>query len=369
MRSTRTIFWGIAFEIVIGCTPRGAEDVERGAADATAPVDATPPAEATTPAEAAAPTAEVHAPVSCAAIEAEIATVLEPIAKLRGEIPDPKEQARLDLEVGQLRRCLPGNGGAWVRMPRPPKIERYDDGNLMRLEVPYRPLLLRADGRRVAGETELSLRFAPMIGKDIENYESSGTVARLHDYDHDGTDELVLVAAYQAHEDYDETHYVLAATSTGVGKPASLARVDIDGTTDFDADGVGDVVSITTYPGEICFGMYGEEIGVPPLLYHAGPDGVFSRDDEVARAWLAEQCPAQGPAALVSAAGDDQMSWDMRARQNVACARIRGATAESVERRVRSEWATLPTDASSESCGTTLEQLVALARHVPAVTL
>jgi hypothetical protein len=65
----------------------------------------------------------------------------------------------------------------------------------------------------------------------------------------------------------------------------------------------------------------------------------------------------------------DSPSWDMQARQAVACARLLGADAQDLVRQIRNEWSRLPADAAQESCGTTLEQLIELARKDPIVSL
>jgi hypothetical protein len=65
----------------------------------------------------------------------------------------------------------------------------------------------------------------------------------------------------------------------------------------------------------------------------------------------------------------DSPSWDMQARQAVACARLLGADAQDLVRQIRNEWSRLPADAAQESCGTALEQLIELARKDPIVSL
>jgi hypothetical protein len=306
----------------------------------------------------------------CAEIEAEIARVLGPLDVALELMDDDDEAERLREEVGPLRRCFPAGSGAWVLMPKNVDLTMMGDGHqLLAVSIPFTPVYLHSNGTRAEGGVEILHQSAPIIEQEEFNAQEFGIDVQLVDYDGDGHAELLLTTEDRAHEHFERDNYILSVSGDRVRTYPALEGVDIERIEDVDEDGLPDVVSIAVhYPGEWCFEMDLIPVGVPPVLYHARPDGSFSFTDEVARAFLREQCPTL-PTKLVVPHDRDSPSWDMRARQAIACARMWGASKEAVVEQIRDEWSRLPADAADESCGTSLEQLVAIADKEPIVSL
>ena len=337
--------------VYVGCTPREPGVVESAVSRPLEPqVEVAPVAAA------------------CAEIEAEIARVLGPYdveLEVMSATGDP-EQLRKETEP--LRTCFHALGGAWVLMPEAVKLDRYPDGQLTNVQISFRPVYVHPEGTRIVGES-LDVRHAPYLEEDEFNAAQFQITVRLVDYDNDGHPELVLTTKEKAHEFDAHKNDILTASNGRIHTYAPLEGIDIEAVEDVDQDGRPDVISISRhYPGVWCFEMYEIPVGLPPVLYHARDDGSFSHADDVARAFLRKECPAM-PRRLVVPFDRESPSWDMQARQAVACARLLGANAEDLVQQIRSEWSRLPADAAEEACGTTLEQLIELARKDPIVSL
>jgi hypothetical protein len=238
-RSSASVVFGVGLGLVVAvgsgsCTPRDLS--------ATKPMIVEPSDATSGPAPVAAPTA----PDPCATVEEEIARNLEPIAVLAREVTLDSERQRLLDGVTALRAChrSRGGAGAWVLMPEDVEVERFANGTLMSISVPFRPTYLRPDAPLVRAETPMQFSYSPEREDNFENAEDFKIVVQLVDYDKDGNPELVLTTEFQGHEDFSRSHFILGVDDGVVRTYPPLAGVDIERLEDYDGDGRPDVISM-----------------------------------------------------------------------------------------------------------------------------
>lgn len=141
------------------------------------------------------------------------------------------------------------------------------------------------------------------------------------DYDGDGTPEVILRRDEWDDESGTDRAYKVYTLRGGEVRPyAPTSELwDIGGVVDADRDGRPDLVRASPWRRSGACGYMGSTFEGPGLLAHSLPDGTFSTTDEVARAWTLSRCVRDhGPAPALPDVLD------------VACARLRGASAESV---------------------------------------
>lgn len=158
---------------------------------------------------------------------------------------------------------------------------------------------------------------------------------------------FVLVQGHY-HEDRDFSRGRLFAWEEGrieAYKPA--ASISVDGIRDVDGDGILDLETFGPFDtdGEHCQSGFGMRLSGPKLLAHGLPDGTFSMTDEAASAFAKKSCPKSPPSILTHGAEDDVH----RSVLNIACMRLWGASAQSVEARARRECPPLPPERQCEA--------------------
>lgn len=141
-----------------------------------------------------------------------------------------------------------------------------------------------------------------------------------HDYDGDGTPELIVHRWQWVEEGGSSSGYDVYTVRAGAIVPyAPAAAFDrIDAIADPDGDGRPDLVLPSPWSVTAPCGYMGEDHLGPSLLAHARPDGTFSTTDDVARAWTLARCERVG--------SDPATRPDVL---DVACARLGGASPEA----------------------------------------
>ena len=194
----------------------------------------------------------------------------------------------------------------------------------------------------------------------------------IYDYDDDGRDEAVVsyelrarppgaapapLPAVWSFDDQGVAPYAkapeLAAGSVGVEQLDSDMRPDL-----------ADLGPFSAWLGRDCGRKDCPAHLVGPRFFaHSLPDGTFSRDDTAARAALAKACP-KPPAGVAAFVGRGLGTAQLG--KAVACARIYGASTESILAELHAEQATLCGPLETCALLTTLE---AWARATPPLAL
>ncbi|MCH9687803.1 MAG: hypothetical protein K0V04_40610 [Deltaproteobacteria bacterium] len=274
--------------------------------------------------------------------------------------------------------CQMTRGGAWILELNHFIFERTDSGRGGDFDVAIVPTFVRTDGTVLTKDHAIELRWHE-DPQDPEAFKDFTIGIHLQDYNADGVPELGLQIQRLAHELFAESFTILGDMEAGLTEPDDsepgalqyvdvpdfLAELTIDGFVDADGDGRTDIVSFGHYPAMKCFEMQAIALGAPAILYHATEQGI-ANDDAVARKFVTDQCKAT-PSTLLEGAIEDE--WDQAARRNVACLRMQGTPARALEVRLQNEWRDVTEDALERSCGTTLQQLVDLAKREPVITL
>ena len=178
----------------------------------------------------------------------------------------------------------------------------------------------------------------------------------VFDFDGDGTSELAASIVRSFPEERDETTQVV----TPVGgmlvpyAPAEDFAAAIDEARDVDADGRPDFVSFAPwFEGSFAVSEGGGGWwGGPRALFHALPDGAFTRDDDVAHAFTRAACgtittlvpPLAGEDAwsALDDASDDAL-------RSVTCVALLDG-AEAARSRLNAEWAQQPCTFDRDEC-------------------
>lgn len=281
-------------------------------------------------------------------------------------LPDPPSE-RLRSFASLFGRCVGAGEGAWVVAVEAADVDR---------EEREQPLRVRGRLTYVGGD---GTTRAADEGRDYE-LDPSGERERLplrlrpiHDYDGDGRVEVSLRTSEMDGADTVLEHEVLFTASAEGVRPVPLPEgVTIDGWTDADGDGRPDIVTGSPFRVHDCH-TRDSGWGVPELIVHAGPGLAFSADDEVARAHAHRICPCR-PTRLLSLPRDDGPPlFSSHTLLRVACARLYGTDAETIERRWRNETSALEGGGLygdiDDACAHTLERLREFIHTPPPFTL
>lgn len=334
---------------------------------AAAPVEPTPGADADPPKKPVVDPKAVDE--ACAALAKRSAEVLAAPAAAMAKAASGVE---VEPFVGRIGVCHRGAGGAWALEAM--DMDTHDTGEAdptsLRMEGAVQLVHIEADGTLVRREMAYlaQLNEYPDLGDEM-----SPQILATHDYDHDGVDEVIVQldrSGYDLDAHEARVHTVLDADAGRyVGEPEGLFGVEYETVTDYDGDGVYEVVSERTFwSAAECFGMGdAPALGNPAVLYHADPGGTFSATDAVAQAYLRERCPEPPKRLIVG--GDYE--WELEAKQRIACARLWGQSAQRVIERIGEEWPKLSAeDRSGErSCKIPRSELEETARIDPPVVL
>jgi hypothetical protein len=158
---------------------------------------------------------------------------------------------------------------------------------------------------------------------------SLATIRGVFDYDGDGRGEVILAPTVWGTDTFEsDRRWRMYTARGGAVTPyaPAVAAEPFSGVADVDGDGRPDLLDDETFTTSMRCSPESGTIEGPTLLVHARPDGTFSRDDAAARAFVARQCPAP-PAWLAAVEGESDFA---RAWFDVACARLWGASAETV---------------------------------------
>lgn len=148
------------------------------------------------------------------------------------------------------------------------------------------------------------------------------SLATAADLTGDGHSDFLLRQAINEEGSHPSTTHLLTAASGSVEPVVwshEWAPVErIVAIEDADADGIAD---FSFYAVHLWFtgGMDGEFFGGIPVLAHGTGEGVYSRDDDVARQWATRVCEER--------LGDDTLGppdWHTRVADYVHCARVTG---------------------------------------------
>ncbi|MCZ7679462.1 MAG: hypothetical protein M5U28_12150 [Sandaracinaceae bacterium] len=283
-----------------------------------------------------------------------------------GDPRDPPSE-RLRRFAGRFGRCVGAGEGAWVVAVEAADVDR--DVREQPLRVRGRLTYVARDGSTRAGDGAFAYELDPPDERELYPLR----LRPIHDYDGDGRVEVTLrTHEMNGRDTVLEREVLFTATEQGVRPVALPEGVAIDGWTDADADGRPDVVSRSPFRVRACF--MDDPEGEPELIVHAGPGLQFSADDEVASAHAHRICPCR-PTRLLALPSDDEPSpvFSTRTLIRVACARLFGTDAETIERRWRNETNALEGGGlygdSDDACAYSLERLHDFIHTPPPLTL
>lgn len=300
---------------------------------------------------------------ACAALEASAA---QRFARIKPRFDHEYGEDGIEAFLYPMRRCVPAGRGAWFLEGR--LSRRFvNDGQM--LDGTMTPLHVAEDGKVLRATTKFDIDFQSMIE---EPGETRFRIMPMMDYDRDGVSELILFELSSALDLYEETYTVFTVRDGRIRVYPGLEKVKVSSIGDYDRDGLIDVVTSESSPWNAsnCFGMdTSSPTGLPPILYHARPDGTFSSSDEIAAAYLREQHCKAPPSTLIS---PEDYDWEMNTMNAIACARIWGASAKEVQQRLRREWGKVKAARRApdyQDCGHPLAYFERIARIEPPVVL
>jgi len=156
-----------------------------------------------------------------------------------------------------------------------------------------------------------------------EHWSTQNTFAlrALSDYDGDGSPEILLEHSIEAHSAGTRTRASIWTMHAGIERYAPAEKIDIAGTEDVDGDGRIDLLTRGPFGAvEADEGYMSADITPAIFVAHALPDGTFSTDDRVVRAYARDHCrtAARSIAGTREAASDDALA--------IVCARLHGVT-------------------------------------------
>jgi hypothetical protein len=250
---------------------------------------------------------------------------------------------RMGIVRRSLGRCVPTVGGAWVLALR--SIERGEgEGGTLRFRVRWAADFVTTAGARVDGPERTALVDEGCDHDELDAFAGS-------DIDGDGRGELAFAGTHYWCGDGDGDApipvTVLTARGDRVAPYAPFAVVGaVESFTDFDRDGRLDFVDAERWGRIVCDPA---AVGVddspgPTALWHALPDGTFSRTDAVARAYLRRGSCAQPPRRFfpaASAPGSGERFDGSPALFAAVCAMAHGWSAERVQLRAIDELRTM----------------------------
>lgn len=280
----------------------------------------------------------------CDAALAQVTAVLAPIdaaiAEIAGAVPDAATRWAEASEP--LRACHEGRSGAWILMPSEASAEAArgvavwgdEEEDSFRFVLEVTPTFVDAAGAQHPAPSSCSVDEQPLLAE-------AGRIALLGrvDYDGDGADEIIVRCEGRAMES-SARRFALWSFRAGAASAYPPAEgIDVSGVLDADSDGRPDLISIERYWQATSCGDDPPPEGSPAVLFHALPDGSFSEHDDVAAAHLRAACP-ETPRRLLPE--DDCNGFEASLR--IACARLWGASAGSIRRRLTLERDRLPPD-------------------------
>nr|MBK7067218.1 VCBS repeat-containing protein [Deltaproteobacteria bacterium] len=206
--------------------------------------------------------------------------------------------------------CVATAQGVWAIALEGFRVERGDQEGLLATGL----LTWRPNAGRASAGVRIGFRTDGNSGDET-------MLVPAADYDNDGTPEVIV---HRRERDSEagghHTRRVFTARGGTLEPYSPAARfLAVDGVVDADRDGRPDLVLESPWGASSRCGYMGETHHGPALLAHALPDGTFSTRDDVTRAWTLSRC--------VREEGSGDAPPDVI---DVACARIRGASSESV---------------------------------------
>lgn len=247
---------------------------------------------------------------------------------------------RMGIIRRSLGRCVPTAGGAWVMALRAIERERReDDDSPLRFRARWAADFVTTAGVRIEGPEQASLVDEGCDHDELDAFAGS-------DIDGDGRGELAFAGTHFWCGDGDGDNpipvTVLTARGDRVAPYAPFAAVGpVESFTDFDRDGRLDFVDTKRWGRIECdpVGVGVDDSPGPTSLWHALPDGTFSRDDAVARAYLRRGSCARPPRRIYSppAPGSDDRLDGSPALFAGVCAMAHGWSAERVQLRAIEE--------------------------------
>lgn len=298
----------------------------------------------------------------CATFEASVA---KRFSRIKPRFPADFAEDGVEAFLWPMRRCVQAGRGAWLLQPHVSQ-EQFPEAQV--LSGTLMPTYVAEDGKTTRASAKVDIGYAsdPELG-----HNATPRIMPMMDYDGDGVSELILQVISSRYEEYEERYRVYTFRDGRVRIYPGLENIRIQEVGDYDRDGLLDVVTHASSPwtGRNCFGMESQlSVGLPPLLYHARSDGTFSPGDEVAAAYLREQC-REPPATLIVL---DDAEWEITTFEAIACARLWGASAKEVQRRLRREWGKVKAARRAHDfsdCSTSLADFERFARIDPPVVL
>jgi hypothetical protein len=257
---------------------------------------------------------------ACETFEAEQRTFVESVrVATNGAAPT-------SLALDALGRCWPTSRGAWaisVDKPIPP------GGHLGRWSIVH----LDVDGARTAIGPTLYVDHPPKREDNLDLQRTTLEGPLFFDFDGDGEVEMFLRVAEvpDGIERRSAGRIWSFHRIRGVERYAPARDLDVETLRDVDADGRPDVITYAPYSfpaGEAPCGFRAFRAHGPAFVAHALADGTFSRDDAIARAEALRACPSK-PSTLVATV--DGVEDPQQTANDVACARMHGATIEEVD--------------------------------------
>lgn len=251
------------------------------------------------------------------------------IARARHAVSVVAESNRPRVEVSDLPTCVASPGGVWSVQFKTFTVARGDEPSItLRAEVVWRPTTGAA-----ARPAQFTLRSNSYAWETL-------SIAATGDYDGDGVPEVFVRTDGDEMEGAGSLTIKLYTARDGQARPyANAERFErIVEVTDADRDGRDDLVLPSPWTITDSCGLEGITHDGPRVLAHALADGTFSTTDDVARAWAVRGCVRERHQ-------DEDAYADVI---DVACARIRGASAEQTVAALARRWTNAPLVYSNE---------------------
>lgn len=238
------------------------------------------------------------------------------LARARQELArhdsDPASLGDLFDDVAPGSGCVAAPGGAWAL---PLDALRHDPVHSIAAAWSIRFFDARGTASSRREQPDLDRWFAEVRG--------------VFDFDGDGRGEAIVRPTVWGTDPPERVHRWSVYTARGgavVPYAPAVAVAPFSSIADVDRDGRPDLLDEETFASPSACGQGNGTFYGPTLVAHARADGTFSRDDDAARAFVMAQCPSP-PTHLAAIDGGDDFA---RAYVDVACARLWGASAESV---------------------------------------
>lgn len=267
-------------------------------------------------------------------------------------------------DLGLDGGCIAAGGGAW------------------QLETEVTASTCDEDWRFGHWDGRMRIRYVTLTGTtaalpwvSLPGCEAGVTMNVLghHDWDDDGYEELAIAVSEAGPEDGSVHDAVWRFDGTALSPyvPAAAFAAGLTRAEDVDGDTRLDLVSVlplgrlvTSWSADGGDVLEGDVL----TLWHALPDGTFTRTDEVARAFVAAQCGA--PVSYFSANDLDAIregAGGIHASIPVVCARLRGVPSSEIRSALEAELADVPCD-EPQPCyrADVIDQLVELAERTNA---